>query len=190
MSATSSAITVVSPPNGLVAVAITVSEPPSRRLRASGERLAGGLRMQAVEAVDQHERVPAAGRHALGGIHGALHRLALRVGGGGEAERRHRRHRALLPLRDLLGPHAGQHQRHLDVAPAETAASRLRRVSVLPACAAPTITAREPRPNGVSHSIASSVGSKRTQREPLARVGDGQVLVAGALGDGRPRMRR
>ncbi len=47
------------------------------------ERLARGVRMQAVEAVDRHERVPAAGGDALGGVDRPLDRLIL--------ERRRRR---------------------------------------------------------------------------------------------------
>ena len=85
VSAASSAITVVSPPSGRSAVAITVSEPPSRRLRAAASALRAAWRVQPVEAVDQHQRVAAAGGHALGGVDRALDRLALRVGGGGEA---------------------------------------------------------------------------------------------------------
>ena len=46
-----------------------------------------------------------------------------------------------------------------------SAASMLRSVAVLPDRATPQITAREPSPSGVSHSIAASVGSA----EPNAR---------------------
>ncbi len=104
----------VSPPSGWVAVAIDGQRAAVAQVAGGGERLAGGVRMQAVEAVDQHERVAAARGHPLGGIDGALDRLVLRVGGGREVERRRGRHRPVLPLDDLLGPRAGEHEAHLE----------------------------------------------------------------------------
>ena len=60
-SSSSSAITVVSPPIGADAVAITVSDPPSTMLRAAASALRAIGRLQAIERVDQHDGMGAAG---------------------------------------------------------------------------------------------------------------------------------
>ena len=57
---------------------------------------------------------------------------------------------------------------------------RLRRVSLLPARGAPTITTREPRPIGVSHSIASSVRSEEPSASRSLRPGDRKIVIARA----------
>src|SRR5256885_1253301 len=76
----------------------------------AGEDLAGGVRVHAVEGVEQDDRVAAARRDALGGLHRPLDGLRLRVVRGGEAQRGRGLDRAgRLPLGDLLGAHAGQH---------------------------------------------------------------------------------
>ena len=151
------------------------------------QRLARRLRVQPVEAVDQHDRVAAARGDALGGVERALDRLALGVGGGGEAERRGGRDRALLPLA-RSPPGARPPSTSADVellAPAERVAQPAQRLASCPTWPRPTITAREPRPSGVSHSIASSVGSSESSARRSLRPGDRQVLVARAVG--RPR---
>ena len=111
----SSAITVVSPPSGWAAVAITVSEPPSRRLRAAASALARGVRAEAVEAVDQHHRVAAARRDALGARRSrARSPVPASPSEAAKLSAAAGRARALLPLGDLLGPRAGQHEAHLE----------------------------------------------------------------------------
>ena len=183
-----SAITVVSPPTGSVAVATIVSEPASTRLRGGGENLARGRRVEPVEAVDEHDGVAAAGGHAARLLDHALDRLGLAVGRGAERSRGGGRRPAVLPVGDLLGAHAGEHEADLgppspSPAWAASAAAIRRSACVLPARAGPVMATREPLPNGVSHSIACTVGSSPPSARRSAGKRAGHVLVAGARGD-------
>ena len=112
----SSAMTVVSPPSGSRAVATIVSEPPSTMLRAAASaRRASGAGTYSSVSMSTTAWPPRAAI-APAGLDGALDRLALRVGRG--AERQLGRPAASgpdLPVLELLGAHAGEHDRALEV---------------------------------------------------------------------------
>ena len=109
--ARSSATTVVSPPTGAGAVAITVSEPPPARLRPAASARRAAAAGQVLEAVDQHDGVAAAGGDAAAGLDRLLDGLRLRVDRRRERQRRARRDRE---VGDLLRAHAGQHGADLE----------------------------------------------------------------------------
>ena len=98
-SAGSSAITVVSPPSGSGAVAITVSEPPPAMFRAEASSLRAVPVGIPVERVDQHDRVSAARRQPPRLVDHPLDGLGLGVRRDGEADRRHGRRPDPAPTR-------------------------------------------------------------------------------------------
>ena len=102
VSARSSTTTVVSPPSGSDAVAMTRSEPPSAIARRA-QRLARGEGRKAVERVDQQRDMAAAGSLAPGRVHGALDRLRAGVGRRREGQRRGRLEAVRRPAAQLPG---------------------------------------------------------------------------------------
>ena len=174
-SAGSSAITVVSPPNGRVAVASIVSEPPSRRLRAAASALRAACGCRPSRRVDQHERVPAARGGARGGLDRALDRLALSVGRGGEAERRPPAPPGPRPTR--RSPRAARRaSTSVTSRPSRPASapSRRRRISVLPA-----------RAGADDHHARAAAEAASATRSPRS-VGVARRRAPGARSDRRP----
>ncbi len=159
VSARSSAITVVSPPIGAAAVAITVSEPLSTRLRAAAItlRAAWGCSPSS-ESISTTAWAPrAATRRAWSTTSSTALACAsaeypmLTDAAGAIEPWLHS------PISSGRTP-ASASVTWSSSRPASVPASR-RSASVLPAREGPTIVTRDPRPNGVSHSIALSVGS-------------------------------
>ncbi len=109
------AITVVSPPIGAAAVAITVSDPPSTMFRAAARRLAGRLGVHPVERVDQHDGVGTAGGNPPRLVDHQLDRVVLGIGGRREAHCRGGSETGLAPHPDLLGPDSRQRDRYLEL---------------------------------------------------------------------------
>ncbi len=183
----SSAITVVSPPNGRAAVAITVHEPPSVKLRRRREQLACDRRVQTVEPVDQYDSVAATSGNPLSGLDDRLDRLPLSVGRDGEGERYGGRHWPLLPLGELLRSYAGEDEPQLQpLETSERAEDATQRLSLARAC-----RPCDHRPRATTQRCEPLDGLQcwvlGVEREPLARVGDLQILIARAL---RYRIRR
>ena len=164
-------MTVVSPPSGAGAVAMTVSEPPSAMLRAAASACGRGLRGSvSSESMSTTASPP---RAATGGAFSTACSTAWPSASAGAPS-----------VSAAAGsiPAAAQSPSSSGRTPASTtdsstsswpfsAAASRRSASVLPARAAPAIVTREPLPNGVSHSIAFSVGSS----EPSASRSAGKV---------------
>ena len=91
--ARSSATTVVSPPTGAGDGGDHGQRAAAGQVAARGQRAPRGGAGQVLEAVDQHDRVAAAGGHAAAGLDRLLDGLGLRVDGGGERQRGARRDR-------------------------------------------------------------------------------------------------
>ena len=111
MSAASSAITVVSPPSGLLGGRDHRQRAAVAQVAGRGERLARGRRVQPVERVDQHERVAAAGGDALAA---SIARSTAWSWASAEAANVSAAAGVSGPSchsRDLLGPGAGEHER-------------------------------------------------------------------------------
>ena len=182
----SSAITVVSPPSGSdggrdhgqrAAV-----DDVAGRARAA---LRAAVRVQAVERVDQDDRVRRRARRAGGP--GRRSRSTAWPCASAEAARLDRGRRARVscgPLGDLLGADAGEHERAAAAPPAPASALASRRsASVLPARGAPTIVTREPLPNGVRPLDRLDRRVLGAEPEALGRERGRQILEAHAVGD-------
>ena len=164
----SSAITVVSPPIGADAVAITVSEPPSTMLRAAASALRAAYWVEAVERVDQDDGVGAAGRDPAGLIDDQLDDVVLGVGGGREADGGGRRSR-VAPLGDLLGADAGEHDGQLELA-------RRQRASEPGGGASPSCrTARDRRSSRASRGRTGSAARSPRVSDPPSRTRSGSL---------------
>ncbi len=190
-SAASSAITVVSPPSGLLAVAITVSEPPSRRLRAAASalRAACGCRPSRLSISTSACPPRAATRLAASSARStawpceSAEAAKLSAAAGASEPSCH--------SRDLLRPHADEHEADLEVLDAlrarrEQAAQRLGLAGVARAHDHRARAAAERRDplDRLERRIL------RAEREPLARPGDREIVVARRRRRPCPRRRR
>ena len=172
-------ITVVSPPNGARGSCDHGQRAAVDEVTRGGERAARHRLRHALERVDQHHGVTAAGGDAPRGVDGALDRLPLGVRRGGEAEPRSSARGAGLPLADLLGSHPGEHERT-----SRPSARRARRPA-----GARLALARARGPDDRDPRTATERrepldrperGVVGAEREALAREGRQQVVVVGA----------
>ena len=171
----------LSPPNGVGAVAMTVSEPPSAMLRAAAERAPREVRRDVLERVDHDDGVAAAGRDAAALLDRLLDGLRLRVGRAGERDGRDRR--GLGPVAGLLGPHAGEHDEQLQpLAARERLDDAARQLALAGARAAAdqharALAERRQPLDGLERHVVGA------ERQALGRPGGRQVLELRALGD-------
>ncbi len=119
------------------------------------------MRCELADRVDQHDGVGAALREAAGTIDRALDDLRLRVERAAEQRSRGRLDAGVSSVQLLTSSGRAPERTSCSSRPSMPfrAPARRRSASVLPACAAPWITTREPRPIGASHSIAFRVTS-------------------------------
>ena len=102
----SSAITVVSPPTGCGGGRDDRQRAGLAEVAGSGDRAAGRLRLEPVEAVDEHDGVAAAGRDPRPASSARSSAWVCESAEAAKLTRRDRLRRLRLPVGDLLRPHA------------------------------------------------------------------------------------